>query len=35
MMAAQPDYKEPKLRYALVLGIGTVIAQTLSLYGLL
>jgi prepilin peptidase CpaA len=35
MMAAQPDYKEPKLRYALVLGLGTVIAQTLSLYGLL
>ena len=35
IMADQPDYKEPKLRYALVLGLGTVIAQTLSLYGLL
>lgn len=35
MMGDQPDYKEPKLRYALVLGLGTVIAQTLSLYGLL
>ena len=35
VMAGQPDHKEPKLRYALVLGLGTVIAQTLSLYGLL
>jgi len=35
MMADQPDYKDPKLRYALVLGLGTVIAQTLALYGLL
>jgi prepilin peptidase CpaA len=35
VMAGQPDHKEPKLRYALVLGVGTVIAQTLSLYGLL
>ena len=34
-MAEQPDYKEPTLRYALVLGLGTIIAQTLSLYGLL
>ena len=27
--------KEPKLRYALVIGLGTMVAQTLLLYGLL
>ena len=27
--------KEPKLRYALVLGLGTVLTQTLVIYGLL
>lgn len=27
--------QEPKLRYALVLGLGTVLTQTLTIYGLL
>ncbi len=31
---AQADTREPKLRYALVMGLGTVIAQTLSWYNM-
>ncbi len=31
----EPIPAEPKLRYALVLGLGTVIAQTLFYYGVL
>lgn len=30
-----PGPREPKLRYALVLGLGTVLTQTLTIYGLL
>lgn len=33
--AASASDSEPKLRYALVLGLGTVMAQTLLLYGFL
>lgn len=32
-VSGEPFSPEPKLRYALVLGLGTVIAQTLFYYG--
>ncbi|HSF09782.1 MAG TPA: A24 family peptidase [Nitrospirales bacterium] len=34
-VSAAPISTEPKLRYALVLGLGTVIAKTLFYYGVL
>lgn len=34
-MARNSESQEPKLRYALVLGLGTIVTQTLVLYGLL
>ncbi|MGD9851938.1 MAG: prepilin peptidase [Nitrospirales bacterium] len=35
LIAHTPGSQEPKLRYALVLGLGTVLTQTLTIYGLL
>ncbi|MDR4496216.1 MAG: prepilin peptidase [Nitrospirales bacterium] len=35
LVAPTPGPQEPKLRYALVLGLGTVLTQTLIIYGLL
>ena len=34
-VSGEPNPADPKLRYALVLGLGTVIAQTLFYYGVL
>ncbi len=33
--STETPFKEPKLRYALVIGLGTVVSQTLLLYGVL
>jgi prepilin peptidase CpaA len=35
VMLAKPRANEPKLRYALVLGLGTVLAEMLALYGMI
>jgi hypothetical protein len=34
-VSGRPIPADPKLRYALVLGLGTIMAQMLSFYGVL